>query len=134
VFTDFVLILVCIVSTLLCTSHLSSSFSWTVSGRLAELRTYSVILTICLACHEDSILKYAVTIAFCMSVVHLILQCTLDTALLHNLIMSVTKSLLLLMAIIVYILSTMHFMCHVHAVILKVVWLFLLYFLQNVSI
>jgi hypothetical protein len=119
VLTDFVLILICIVSTLLCTSHLCSSFTWTVSGRLAGLGTYSDNLTVCLGYHEDNTLKYSVTIAFCMSVLHLIQHCALDTALLHNLRMNLTESLLLLMAIIVCILSTMQFIYHVHAIILK---------------
>ena len=71
VLTDFVLILICIVSTLLCTSHLFSSFTWTVSGRLAGLRTYSDNLTVCVGYHEDNTLKYAVNIAFCMIFLHL---------------------------------------------------------------
>jgi len=95
---------------------LCSIFTWTVSGMLAGLQTYSDNLTACLGYHEDNTLKYAVTSAFCMSALHLIQHCALDTALLHNLRMSLTKSSLLLMAIIV---STMHFMCHVRAVILK---------------
>ena len=66
VLTDFVLILICIVSTLLCTSHLFSSFTWTVSGRLARLWTYSDNLTVCVGYHED-----AVNIAFCMIFLHL---------------------------------------------------------------
>jgi len=137
VLTDFVLILICIVSTLLCTSRLCSSFTCTVSRRSGGLRTYSDNLTVCLGYHEDNSLKYAVTSAFCMSVLHLIQHCALDTALLHNLRMSLTRSLLLLMAVIVYILSKMHFMCHVRAVILKsvwVVWFVMLYFPQNIPI
>jgi len=72
VLTDFVLILICIVSTLLCTSCLFSSFTWTVSGRLAGLQAYSDNMTVCVGYHEDSTLKYAVTSAFCMTVLHLI--------------------------------------------------------------
>jgi hypothetical protein len=111
VLTDYLLILICIVSILLCTSHLCSSFTGTVSGRVASLQTYSDNLTVCLGCHEDNTLKYAVTSAFCMSVLNLIQHCALDTALLHNLRLSLTKSLLFLMAIVVYILSKMHVMC-----------------------
>jgi hypothetical protein len=63
-------------------------------------------------------LKYAVTSVFCKCFTsHPTLH--LDTVLYRNLIMILTKSLLLLMTVILYILSTMHFMCHVHAVILK---------------
>jgi hypothetical protein len=95
------------------------------------------ILTVCLGYHEYNTLKYVVTIAFYMSVLHLIQHCALDSPLLHNLRMSLTKSLLLLMAVIVYILSKMHFMCYVHAFILKcvrVVWFVVLNFPQNIPI
>ena len=136
-----------------------------MSGRLAGFWTYSDNLTVCLGYHEYNTLKYVVTIAFYMSVLHLIQHCALDAPLLHNLRMSLTKSLLLLMAIIgchciyfiiyiyyiylllymyhiylaiiVYILSKMHFMCHVHAIILKsvqVVWFVMLNFPQNIPI
>jgi len=108
-----------------------------VSGRLAGFWTYSDNLTVCLGYHEYNTLKYVVTIAFYMSVLHLIQHCVLDTPLLHNVRMSLTKSLLLLMAIIVYILSKMHFMCHVHAIILKsvrVVWFVMLNFPKNIPI
>jgi len=57
VLTDFVFILICIVSTLLCTSHLFSSFTWTVSGGLAGLWTYSDNLTVCVGYHEEKSLE-----------------------------------------------------------------------------
>ena len=76
VFTDFLLILICIFSTLLCTSHLCSSFTWTVSGTLPGLRTYSDNLTVCLGYHEYNTLKYAVTSAFCGSVFSCYLCCS----------------------------------------------------------
>jgi len=89
-----------------------------VSGRLAGFWTYSDNLTVCLGYHEYNTLKYVVTIAFYMSVLHLIQHCALDAPLLHNLRMSLTKSLLLLMAIIG---------CHCIYFIIYIYYIYLLY-------
>ena len=108
---------------------------------MTALHTYSyIVVDTQRGCHtlkkKNNTLIYAVTSAFCISVLNLMQHCALDTALLHNLRMGLTKSLLLIMDVIIYILSTMHFVCCVHAVIVKsvrVVW-FVMYFPQNIPI